>query len=178
MVAFADRMLALLPEMYAEFDVSGDLRTFLSVIGPTLDDLKERTDHIPDLASPGHSPPDFLIYLAALVGAEFDPRAAPTPQRRRLQEAIERYRRRGTTVGLARELRRLGWQGEVIETFRLVMRLNHRSKLNSQRLPGMRYNHGIYGITEPLEINGFREIADQNQPAGTIMWIGEENNTE
>ncbi len=175
MVLFADRMLALLPEMYTESDTIGDLRTFLSVIGPTLDGLRERTDHIPDLASPGHSPPDFLTYLAALVGAEFDPRANPMPQRRRLQEAVERYRRRGTTVGLARELRRLGWQGEIIETFRLVMRLNHRSKLNTQKLPGMRYNHGIYGITEPLEVDGFVEIAAQNQPAGTIMWIGEEN---
>ncbi len=176
MVAFADRMLVLLPEMYCESDTSGDLRAFLSVIGPTLDDLKERIDHIPDLASPGDSPPDFLSYVAALVGAEFDPRANPIPQRRRLQEAVERYRRRGTTVGLARELRRLGWQGEVIETFRLVMRLNHRSKLNTQKLPGMRYNHGIYGITEPFEADGFEEIAGQNQPAGTIMWIGEENN--
>lgn len=175
MATFADRMLALLPEMYVEADSSSDLRTFLLVIGPTLDGLKERIDHIPDLSSPGDSPPDFLSHLAALVGAEIDPRANPIPQRRSLQEAVQRYRRRGTTVGLARELRRLGWHGEIIETFRLVMRLNHRSKLNPQKLPGTRYNHGIYGITEPLDVDGFQEIADLNQPAGTIMWIGEEN---
>lgn len=178
MVTFAERMLALLPEMYAESDTSGDLKAFLSVIGPTLDGMKERIDGIPDLLSSNDCPPDFLPYLAALVGAEYDPTSSPAPQRQRIQEALERYRRRGTTAGLSHELQQLGWNGEIVETFRLIMRLNYRSELNHQKLPGRTYNHGIYGITEPLASDEFVNTAIRHQPAGTIMWLGEENNTD
>ena len=176
MVTFAERMLDLLPEVYSESDSNGDLKTFLAVIGPTLDSVKECIDHIPGLSSPGDCPPDFLGYLASLVGTEYDPKSSPTPQRQRIREAVERYRRTGTTAGLARELERLGWTGEIVETFRLIMRLNYRAKLNHQKLPGRKYNHGIYGITEPIETDEFNKIASERQPAGTIMWIGEDNN--
>ena len=175
MADFADRLMELLPGVYSESDASGDLKAFLSVVGPTLDGLKERIDGIPDLASVADCPPDFLVYVAALIGASYDVRISPYPQRLRIQESLDRYRRVGTTRALARELRRLGWDGEIVETYRLVMRLNYRSKLNRQKLPGRRYNHGIYGITEPLETGEFGDTAALHQPAGTIMWLGEEN---
>jgi len=171
---FAEQLINLLPEVYSESDNSGDLKAFLSVIGPTLDELKARMDGIPGLVSPGECPPDFLGYLAALVGAEYDSTSNPSPQRQRIREAIERYRRRGTTEGLSMELARLGWHGEITETFRLIMRLNYGSRLNRRKLPGRRYNHGIYGITEPLDSSEFLNIATRHQPAGTIMWLGEE----
>lgn len=175
---YIDRLLDLLPEMYGVEDRDGDLRVFLSVIGVTLDELDAKIGRIPDLASLADCPPEFLGYLAALVGAEYDPKANPVPQRRRIREAIERYRRIGTVAGLEMELRRLGWEGEIVETFRRILRLNYRAKLNRQKLPGVRYNHGIYGITEPLEgSHTFNEIIARHQPAGTIVWIGEENST-
>ncbi|MHB1002055.1 MAG: phage tail protein [Armatimonadota bacterium] len=175
-MSFADRMLELLPEIYVESDRSGDLKAFLAVIGPTLDELKTRIDHIPNLSSPAECPPDFLIYLAALVGTGYDPTLSPLPQRQQIQEAIEKYKRKGTASGLARELMLIGWHGVIIETFHHVMRLNYRSKLNHQKLPGKRYNHGIYGITDPLNNDTFTNTATRHQPAGTIMWLGEENN--
>jgi phage tail-like protein len=174
MKLFAERLLELLPDIYAESDASGDLKAFLSVIGPTLDELKSRIDGMPGLASPEDCPPDFLGYLAALVGAEFDSTASPTPQRLRIMEAIERYRRTGTTSALVRELARLGWAGEIVETYHSVLRLNYNSKLNYQKLPGIKYNHGIYGITQPLDDSEFFDIVAAHQPAGTICWIGEE----
>lgn len=174
MAGMKETMERLLPEVYIESDTSGDLDVFLSVIGLTLDDLKARIDRVPGLAFPRYCPPDFLIYLAALVGAEYNPEAHPTPQRQRIREAIERYRRNGTTLGLHRELSRLGWDGEIIETFRKILRLNYRARLGRQKLPGHRYNHGIYGMTEPLENDEFLETVLRHQPAGTICWIGEE----
>ncbi|MHB9037100.1 MAG: phage tail protein [Armatimonadota bacterium] len=175
MKPFAELLLELIPDIYAEYDTAGDLKAFLSVIGPALDELKSHIDDIPDLASPGDCPPDFLGYLAALVETEFDPKASPTPQRQRIQEAIERYRRTGTTSALARELARQGWCGEIVETYHSVLRLNYRSKLNHQKLPGRKYNHGIYGIMEPLDDREFLDIAASHQPVGTICWIGEES---
>ncbi|MHB0998534.1 MAG: phage tail protein [Armatimonadota bacterium] len=177
MTNFADRMIELLPEIYAESDKNGDLKAFLSVISPTLDELKTRIDHIPDLSSPADCPPDFLPYLAALIDSTYDPTLSPLPQRQQIVESIERYRRMGTTSGLTHELRQLGWTGEIIETFHHVMRLNYRSRLNHQKLPGRRYNHGIYGLTDPLDNNDFTDTATRHQPAGTIMWLGEESNT-
>ncbi|MHB1002105.1 MAG: phage tail protein [Armatimonadota bacterium] len=177
MVSFADRMLELLPEIYGESDTNGDLKAFLAVIGPSLDELKTHIDHIPDLVSPIDCTPDFLTYLAAIIGSTYDPTSSPEPQRQYIKESIHRYRRNGTTAGLSHELRQQGWDGEIVETFRHVMRLNYRSKLNRQKLPGRRYNHGIYGITDPLDDDIFTDTATRHQPAGTIMWLGEENNT-
>lgn len=175
MAGMKETMKRLLPEVYIESDTGGDLDVFLSVIGLTLDDLKAKMDRIPGLASVRHCPPDFLSLLATLVGAEYDPQAHPTPQRQRIREAIERYRRNGTTQGLALELSRLGWNGEIIETFRKILRLNYRARLGRQKLPGHRYNHGIYGITDPIDTDEFLQIVLRHQPAGTIVWIGEEN---
>ncbi len=167
-------MRSLLPELHITSDMTGDLDILLSVVGLTLDELRTSIAEIPKLASPKDCPPNFLAYLAALVEADYDPQANPVPQRQRVREAIERYRRNGAVQALDRELRGLGWDGEVVETFRKILRLNHRARLGRQKLPGHRYNHGIYGVTEPLSSDEFTEIVLKHQPAGTIVWIGEE----
>lgn len=173
MADMKDIMSSLLPEVYTTSDTRGDLGAFLSVVALTLDELRTRIAGIPRLASPKDCPPDFLAYLAALVGAEYDPQANPVPQRQRIREAIGRYRRRGTARALDRELRSLGWDGEIVETFRDILRLNHRARLGRQKLPGHKYNHGIYGVTNPLGSDEFMKIVVKHQPAGTIVWIGE-----
>lgn len=174
MAQMREIMRSLLPEVYAASDTSGDLDILLSVVALTLDELRSRVAGIPKLASPKDCSPNFLAYLAALVGAEYDPQANPVPQRQRIREAVERYRRNGTVQAMGRELHGLGWDGEVVETFRKILRLNHRARLGRQKLPGHKYNHGIYGVTEPLGIDEFVKIVLKHQPAGTIVWIGEE----
>jgi phage tail-like protein len=174
MPGMKDTLLDLLPRIYITDDANGDLDVFLSVAGLTLDDLREAIDSIPALASPGDCPPDFLAYLGGIVGAAYDPLSDPGPQRERMREAVERYRRRGTTQGLDRELRRLGWDGEIIETYRFLMRLNYHAKLGRQKLPGQRYNHGILGVTERLPTTDFDTTIQRHQPAGTIVWTEQE----
>jgi phage tail-like protein len=171
MAEMKEIMRMLLPEVYMTSDTNGDLDI-------TLDDLKTHISRIPRLASPKDCPPDFLGFLAALMGAEYDPQANPVPQRQRIMESIERYRRNGTFLGLERDLRRLGWNGEIVETFRKILRLNYRAKLGRQKFPGHRYNHGIYGITDPIDSDEFLKIVLRHQPAGTIVWIGEENSNQ
>lgn len=175
MPGMKDTMKALLPEVYITSDTSGDLDIFLSVVAVILDELKTRIAGVPRLASPKDCPPDFLGCLAALVGASYDPQADPLPQRQRIREAIERYRRCGTVQALERQLKSLGWDGEIVETFRKVLRLNHRARLGRQKLPGHRYNHGIYGMTQPVDSSEFAATVLKHQPAGTVVWIGEES---
>jgi len=156
-------------------DATGDLHTLLQIIGLTLDELQVAIDGIPALASVADCSPEFLPYLAAIVGVTYDPTADPTPQRRHIREAIERYRRLGTLAALRRELLALAWIGQIIETHVFVLRLNTRAILNHQKLPGSRYNLGIYGVTgiDPDD-DAIRQILDRHHPAGTQRWTEED----
>lgn len=126
MPTFAERVHALLPDLYLHEDTTGDLHTLLQIIGLTLDELHVAIAGIPALGSVADSSPEFLPYLAAIVGVTYDPTADPTPQRRLIREAIERYRRIGTLAALRRELLALAWLGHIIETHEFVLRLNIR----------------------------------------------------
>ena len=175
MPTFAQRIHALLPELYLREDTTGDLHTLLQIIGVTLDELQVAIAGMPTLASVADCSPEFLPYLAALVGVTYDPTADPAPQRRAIREAIERYRRIGTLAALRRELLALAWIGQIIETHEFVLRLNTRAILNHQKLPGPRYNLGIYGVTgiDPDD-DALRAVLDRHHPAGTRRWTDPE----
>jgi hypothetical protein len=64
-----------------------------------------------------------------------------------------------------------GWQGEIVETHQRVMRLNRRSRLNRQRLPGPHYNLGVFLVDGLTCVEGVAEIVTRHQPAGTRGWI-------
>lgn len=168
---FAERLAILLPDVYLLEDTTNDLRTLLRILGPTLDEITAKIDALPNLMSVELCPPDFLPFLAGLVGVTYDPTLDPAPQRRAIREAIERYRRLGTLSGLRRDLLAMHWQGEIIETHRQVLRLGTRGRLNQQKLPGQRYNLGIYGVTgiAPDDIPT-QAVLDQHHPAGTRRW--------
>lgn len=171
MTTWAERVAGLLPDLYVIDDVSGDLHALLGIIGPTLDALMARITALPDLVDVDACPPDFLPFLAGVVGVPYDPTADPAPQRREIREAIERYRRLGTLAGLRRDLLALGWQGTIIETHRRVLRLGTRGRLNQQKLPGTRYNLGIYGVTgAPTSEPAIWLVLDMHHPAGTRRW--------
>jgi phage tail-like protein len=174
MSAWTERLAGLLPDLYLLEDSRNDLRALLGILGPTLDELTGKIAALPSLAQADGCPPDFLPFLAGLVGVTYDPTFDPAPQRREIREAIERYRRLGTLGGLQRELQAVGWHGEVIETHRQVMRLGTRSKLRRQKLPGQRYNLGIYGITDiPPDDSTRQAVLDRHHPAGTRRWTEE-----
>lgn len=171
MTTWAERLESLLPDLYVIEDVSGDLHALLGIIGPTLDAITDKILSLPDLVAVDACPPDFLPLLAGLVGVPYDPTLDPAPQRRAIREAIEQYRRLGTLDGLRRELQALGWQGVIIETHRQVLRLGTRSRLNRQKLPGQRYNLGIYGVTGITpDDQAICLVLDRHHPAGTRRW--------
>lgn len=171
MSTFADRLRALLPDLYPLNDETGDLAILLQVVGPTFDALQATITALPTLAGVDTCPTEFLPHLAALVGVVYDPLGDPLLQRRTIREAVERYRRHGTLVALRRALEEAGWQGEIIETYRQVLRLNRRGRLNQQRLPGPQYNHGVFLVECATLLNGLESIIEDHQPAGTRCWL-------
>ncbi len=76
----------------------------------TLDTLAAYVD--PDLA-----PEDFVAFLAGWVGVELDEQTRLEDRRRAVRSAVNAYRRRGTSVGLAEVVARAsGGDVEVTET--------------------------------------------------------------
>jgi phage tail-like protein len=171
MPIWTERLESLLSDCYLLEDTRNDLRALLGILGPTLDEMSTKIAGLPTLVDVETCPPDFLPFLAGLVGMAYDPMLDPAPQRRDMREAIERYRRLGTLSELRRELQALGWQGEIIETHRQVLRLGTRGRLNRQKLPGQRYNLGIYGVTEiALDDETRHAVLERHHPAGTRRW--------
>lgn len=171
MPTFAERLHALLPDLYLLEDTTNDLWALLQIVGMTLDDIQQAIEQLPRLATTERCLPDFLPYLAALVGYAYDSLVDPARQRLGVVEALARYRRQGTLVALCRELNAQGWQGEIVETHRQVMRLNRWSRLNAQRLPGPHYNLGVFLVECLTLVDGIAEIVASHQPAGTRGWI-------
>jgi phage tail-like protein len=172
-LSFAERLRAFLPALYLLEDVTGDLDSLLQMIGVTADEFYLAIENLSSLTSPAACPPDFLIYLAALVGYNYDSTGDPERQRLGMMEALGKYRRQGTYPALNRELTAAGLQGTVIETHTQVMRLNRRCRLNQQRLPGPEHNLGIYYVDSITSIENLAEIIARHQPAGTCCWIRE-----
>ncbi len=174
MVEWAERLGQLLPELYLREDSSGDLHTLLNILGPTLDDITAKITALPSLVSVENCPAEFLQLLAGLLAVTYDTTLDPEPQRLVIREAIARYQRVGTMDALIRDLCASGWQGEIIETHRKVLRLGTRARLNQQKLPGHRYNLGIYQVTgvtaDDQELN---HILERHHPAGTYRWTEE-----
>jgi len=171
MPTVAERLRALLPELYLLEDATNDLWALLQIVGATGDELQQTIADLPVLATAGGCPPDFLPFLAALVGYSYDPFSDPDRQRLGISEALEHYRRQGTLTALLRELQAAGWQGEIFETHRQVLRLNRRSRLNHQRLPGPHYNLGVFLVDCLTLVTGIADIVARHQPAGTRGWI-------
>ena len=169
---FKDNLIGLLPPLYEHNDEAGDLRTFLSLPAGTLDELKQAIDDFPTIFDVDHCDERFLPLLARLVGLEVDGTCSPDCQRRRVREAIEIYRRKGTIPAIERDFDALGWQGELQETFRSALRLNARSRVSSAKLPGLVFSLGVFRVLCLNQTEGLRDALVFHHPAGTrCFWL-------
>ncbi|MBI2842753.1 MAG: hypothetical protein HYX78_05075 [Armatimonadetes bacterium] len=175
MAYFEEKLLDLLPPIYCEQDISGDLRAFLAVPAATLDELRELIDRLPDIWDVDACDPRFLPLLAAIVGYRFDPTRDPDTQRVEIREIVEQYRRKGSVPAIRRALINVGWQGEIEETFRSALRLNRRSVITRAKLPGELYSLGVYRVESRDIVPVIRETLAPQHPAGTrvffLQWL-------
>lgn len=172
---FEDKQLELLPPIYREMDDSGDLRAFLSIPAPTLDEIKELIDKLPMLFDVDACEERFLPLLATFVGYPYDRLRDPLVQRREIREAVEAHRRKGTIPAITRSLESNDWRGRVDETYRKALRLNRRSRLSNAKLPGRIFSLGVYRVENDNVVPGFQEILSGNHPAGMkvffLQWL-------
>ncbi|MCL5102741.1 MAG: phage tail protein [Armatimonadetes bacterium] len=172
---FDDKLLDLLPPIYREQDVTGDLRAFLAIPAATLDEIKSLIDRIPDIWDVDACDPRFLPILSAIVGYTFDPTRDPDAQRREIREVVEQYRRKSTIPAIRRALVDIGWKGEIEETFRKALRLNKRSVANHAKLPGRIHSLGVYRVECRNLVPGVRDALAEHHPAGMkvffLQWL-------
>lgn len=172
---FDDKLIDLLPPLYAERDTTGDLRAFLAIPAETLDEIKKLVDRLPDIWDVDVCDPSFLPLLAAIVGYSFDETRDPDTQRREIAEIIEHYRRKGSVPAIWRSLTDVGWEGEIDETFRSALRLNKRSVANHAKLPGRIHSLGVYRVECRNLVPEVRAALSKHHPAGMkvffLQWL-------
>jgi len=172
---FGKKLIDLLPPLYRERDGSGDLQTLLNVPAASFDEIKELIDRFPELFDVDRCEDRFLPLLGQIVGHRFDPLADAPTQRRRIREAVEIYRRKGTIPAISRSLTDIGWQGGIEETFHRALRLNRRSLVGRSKLPGLIYSLGVYRIESDNILQGIRPALAFHHPASTrvffLQWL-------
>ncbi len=168
---FDTHLLDLLPSVWRERDATGDLAGFLKIPATALDEFKNRVDALPSVFDVDNCDPAFLPLLAAVIGWPLDPDANADVQRRALREAVEFYRRKGTIPAIGRSLENIGWRGHLFETFRDMLRMNRRARLNAFRLAGTVFNQGVYRVESDNIVSGVRTALAPHHPAGARVFF-------
>lgn len=168
---FAARLLELLPPVYRERDVDGDLAAFLAVPGPTLDEIKGLIDRLPSCWDVDACDDEDLPFLAATLGIALDLRQSSASHRRTIREAVEQFRRKATIPAMHHALERLGWQGQINETYHQALRLNRRAVVSQAKLPGERFSLGVYQVASNWITDGLRAALAPHHPAGTRQFF-------
>lgn len=169
---FESKLFELLPALYRLKD-DGDLETFVRIIAPTLDGLKEDIDGFPSIVDVDRCEEKYLLLLARLLGRGYDGRDGIARQRRQIKESIPYYRRKSTPAAIVRELEALGWRGRFVEGFPHTMRLGVHSYLGDARPAGRVYNDGtaIIYCDNYVDIYDVRRALKFHQPAGTRFFL-------
>jgi len=168
---FEQKLIDVLPPLYRIEDEAGDLRSFLNVAAPTLDELKYLIDRFPQIFDVDACEERWLPFLSHLVGMPYDRTATPKFQRRLIKEAVPIYQRKGTIPGIRQALTDGGWQGQIEETYRQALRLGSRSVLNESRLPGRLYSLGVYRVLSESASGDPRGRLAFQHPAGTRVFF-------
>jgi phage tail-like protein len=92
----ADLLLANLPGLYRDKDVTGDLGRFLSILAGPLDELHASITQLRDDQTVVACRAPFIPLIGALVGIEVDTTLPERAQRDQVLDAISGYRGKGT----------------------------------------------------------------------------------
>lgn len=153
---------ASLPGIYREDDLTQRLtEAFDDVLAPVLCAL----DNLDSYLDPSLTPDDFLAWLAECVGLAIDPRWPLERRRALVRRAVELYRQRGTTAGLAALVVTFtGAQVEVTDTGGAAWSATPGANLPGTAAPAM---HVRVLADEPAEVDLGRlgALIDSFKPA-------------
>jgi phage tail-like protein len=116
MTVDADLMLASLPGLYRDQDVTGELRSFLGILAGPLAELHASIAQLLDDEAVATCRPPFIPLIGALVGVEVDTTLPERAQREQVLDAISGYRTKGTSdliVSAAESL--TGWRVQLVD---------------------------------------------------------------
>ncbi|MGW0591315.1 phage tail protein [Streptosporangium sp. NPDC002607] len=127
----ADLLMAHLPGLYRDKDVTGDLRRFLEILAGPLAETHASIRRLRDDQTLAACRAEFIPLLGALVGAEVDTTLPERAQRDQVRDAISGYRRKGTADlvrGAAESL--TGWRVHLVDFSAHVATLPHVETVN------------------------------------------------
>lgn len=115
----------------------GQLRRFLMIMGPTLDEVKGLVDSWQNMIDVDKTDSDFLPLMAPIVGVEFN-REIPIEQaREEVKGAVAGYKQKGTVAGCAAKAFTVTrYQTDVIEFVRNIRTANREYCFSAQITDG------------------------------------------
>jgi hypothetical protein len=171
-VYYADKLYALLPEIYRTLDIdpagakTGPLREIVARIGGTTAELRRSIDRLWEDQSIETCDDWVIPYIAALLDTRLVLGLDPAGQRLDVANTID-YRRRKGTLGVLEQVAAnlTGWDAKVVEFFRRLGRTRHLldPPLGPVSAPGtpvdqLQIAEGLIGVTTSTPIGGTAEL--------------------
>lgn len=155
---FAERLYQLLPALYQQYDEpdpavrdQGQLRRFLQVFGPALDQVRSQAEGLRGRHDTGEVRSDLLPHLARWIGWEPDLTQNEMVQRNDIRFAPEIYQTLGTIPNIRALVNRAtGWDCRVREFVHNIFLTNAPESLHLWELWALRNNGAAWSDPTPV----------------------------
>lgn len=151
----------------------GQYERFLSLFNAPFDELQQKIADLPNLVDIDACPPEFLPYLAELVGYEYNHTLPAEPQRAAIKSITNIYKKKGTPGSYVDLLAPFDPYASYYEPFANVARYSV-SKFSGKDhyQDGEYWRTGVFEIqSDALNMPGIREKLVENRPAGKKIWL-------
>ena len=146
--------------------------TVVSLDRYTESDATYFDSNVPVENSVSSNTPVFLPHIGYKIGLRYDPALTIDENRRFIKSAIDIYRIKGSILSIKRLMTLMGYECEVVEPHKLVMRYGISKYDFIHHYQDWRYYHdGVFEIvTDNISLNQYKEtISTLVQPVGTRL---------
>lgn len=161
------------PEAARYRDSKEELKRFLDLFAQKFDAIKEKIDNFPSLVDIDTCPPEFLPYLGALVGYEYDPLLPAESQRETIKRIISIYQRKGTPQSIIDIVAPYDPNAHIFEPGYNVARHGVSKFSGSDRFQDKWYwRTGVFElVTSADNLHELRDLIKSYRPAGKKLWF-------
>ena len=161
------------PEAARYRDSKEELKRFLDLFAQKFDTIKEKIDNFPSLVDIDSCPPEFLPYLGALVGYEYDPLLPAESQRETIKRITSIYQRKGTPQSIIDIVAPYDPNAHIFEPGYNVARHGVSKFSGSDRFQDKWYwRTGVFELVTSVEnLYDLRDLIKSYRPAGKKLWF-------